>query len=251
MFYIREFLIRIKFCFLSFAITVFLSYYYKNILLIILSFSLLNCSSEDIFNTFSNFIYTHPAELLKIHFLLIFLISGIFQIPYVFWHFMDFIKSSLLNFEYKILYVFWFFLMLTFLSSNFICFYVLLPNIWLFFQNFHYSKDLTPTLNFFLELRVQEYFTFVFDFLYLVNLFVVFLILLYLLFFIFGVIKLLYWKKLFIFINIVFATLLSPPDVYSQIAILLLLTFLFEFVVFSSLYFFKLKKYLLFNTASY
>ena len=60
--------------------------------------------------------------------------------------------------------------------------------------------------------------------------------------FYFGLSNIIRWKKLFIFLNIVFATLLSPPDVYSQIIILLLLTFCFEAIIFVTLYFLKLDK---------
>ena len=60
--------------------------------------------------------------------------------------------------------------------------------------------------------------------------------------FYFGLSNIIRWKKLFIFLNIVFATLLSPPDVYSQIIILLLLSFCFDAIIFLTLYFLKLKK---------
>jgi len=58
----------------------------------------------------------------------------------------------------------------------------------------------------------------------------------------FGFEKLLYWKKLFLFCNIVFATLLSPPDVYSQLLILSILTFFLEAIIFVNYYLYILQK---------
>jgi len=40
----------------------------------------------------------------------------------------------------------------------------------------------------------------------------------------------------------VFATLLSPPDVYSQLAILFVLTLFLEVIIFLNLYFYKAQK---------
>jgi Sec-independent protein secretion pathway component TatC len=58
----------------------------------------------------------------------------------------------------------------------------------------------------------------------------------------FGVSNLLKWKKLFILLNIVFATLLSPPDVYSQLTILGFLTLILETSILFFLYITKISK---------
>jgi len=96
-------------------------------------------------------------------------------------------------------------------------------------------------LKFFFELRIQEYFNFVVDFLYLTNIFIFLFIFLYFLIYYFGLSNIIYWKRLFIFINIMCATLLSPPDVYSQIIILVILSFIFESLIIINLYFLTLK----------
>ena len=111
MFYLTELFFRFKYSFLSLFLSIFIAYFYKNILFILLTFPLL-----DYFYNLNNFIYTHPTELLTIHFLLILLISLIFQIPYILWHFLDFIKTSLLKNEYfkmlKVLIICTFFLII-------------------------------------------------------------------------------------------------------------------------------------------
>jgi len=237
MFYLTELFFRFKYSFLSLSLSIFIAYFYKNILFILLTFPLL-----DYFYNLNNFIYTHPTELLTIHFLLILLISLIFQIPYILWHFLDFIKTSLLKNEYfkmlKVLIICTFFLII----FNFLFFFFIFPKFWLFFYSFSFSFHESQTLNFFLELRVQEYFNFVINFIYSVNLFILIFFAIFFLILMFGFEKLLYWKKLFLFCNIVFATLLSPPDVYSQLLILFILTFFLEAIIFVNYYLYVLQK---------
>jgi sec-independent protein translocase protein TatC len=237
MFYLTELFFRFKYSFLSLSVSIFIAYLYKNILFILLTFPLL-----DYFYSLNNFIYTHPTELLTIHFLLILLISSIFQIPYLLWHFLDFTKTSLLKNEYlKMLKVL---IICTFLLFffNFLFFFIIFPKFWLFFYSFSFSFHESQTLNFFLELRVQEYFNFVINFIYSVNLFILIFFAIFFLISMFGFEKLLYWKKLFLFCNIVFATLLSPPDVYSQLLILSILTFFLEAIIFVNYYLYILQK---------
>jgi hypothetical protein len=132
------------------------------------------------------------------------------------------------------------FLFLTNLLGVLICF----PYIWSFFNVFNHQNELDCLLSFSLELRVQEYFNFFFTFLYLINLasFLVLGVLLILSFL--DLQQKLYWKKLFTFFNVVFATLLSPPDVFSQLVFLVVLVTLFELVMFFSILQSKLNKYL-------
>jgi sec-independent protein translocase protein TatC len=244
MFYLTELFFRFQYFIVSFLLTVLIAYLFKDILFILLTFPLINNS-----NTLNSFIYTHPAELLTIHLLLMVLIAFIFQIPYFFWHFVDFIKTSLIKKEYKNLTKVLFVCVFSLILFNFFFFFIIFPKFWFFFYNFNFSFNNPQTLNFFLELRVQEYFDFVLTFIYSVNLFILIFFLLFIFFLFLGFEKLLYWKKLFLFVNIVFATLLSPPDVYSQLSILFVLTLFLEIIVFCNLYFYKSQKMIVFNKA--
>ena len=237
MFYFNELFFRLQYLLVSFVLTFLVVYFYKNILFVLLTFPLLDSS-----NTLTSFIYTNPTELLTTHFLLIFLISVSFQLFYFFWHFVDFTKTGLCKSEYKNLLVAILFFLLTLSLFNFIFFFTIFPKFWYFFYNFNFSIAEPQTLKFFLELRVYDYFNFVLSFIYTVNFFIFIFFLSFIFIFIFGFEKLLYWKKLFLFINIVFATLLSPPDVYSQLAILFVLTLFLEVIIFLNLYFYKVKK---------
>ena len=244
MFYLTELFFRFQYFIVSFLLTVLIAYLFKDILFILLTFPLINNS-----NTLNSFIYTHPAELLTIHLLLMVLIAFIFQIPYFFWHFVDFIKTSLIQKEYKNLTKVLLLCVFSLILFNFFFFFIIFPKFWFFFYNFNFSFNNPQTLNFFLELRVQEYFDFVLTFIYSVNIFILIFFLLFIFFLFLGFEKLLYWKKLFLFINIVFATLLSPPDVYSQLSILFVLTLFLEIIVFCNLYFYKSQKMITFNKA--
>jgi hypothetical protein len=67
MFYFKELFFRFKYSFLSFFLTFLITYFYKDIIFLILTIPLL-----DLFINFPDFIYTNPTELLTIHFLLMF-----------------------------------------------------------------------------------------------------------------------------------------------------------------------------------
>jgi len=237
MFYFNELFFRLQYALGSFVLTFLVVYFYKNILFVLLTFPLLDSS-----NSLTSFIYTNPTELFTTHFLLILLISVVFQASYFFWHFVDFIKTSLSKSEYKNLLGTVLFFILGLSLFNFLFFFTIFPKFWYFFYNFNFSNSEPQTLKFFLELRVHEYFSFVLNFIYTVNFFIFVFFLSFLFIFFFGFEKLLYWKKLFLFINIVFATLLSPPDVYSQLAILFVLTLFLEVIIFLNLYFYKAQK---------
>jgi Sec-independent protein secretion pathway component TatC len=121
-----------------------------------------------------------------------------------------------------------------------------LPVIWSFFSAFGTSSGDYGSAGFSFELRVQDFIIFISDFIGFVSFIAVVFIVLTSLIIFRGVSSLLYWKKLFIFFNIMFATFLSPPDVYSQIVILLILSIFLEIFIFFFLLSFKVeKKYML------
>jgi len=244
MFYFKELFVRFQYLVFSFLLTVFILYSYKGIIFILLTIPLidLNYDHTETLNSYSNFIYTRPAELLTIHFFSIFCISIVIQTPYALWHLVDFIKSSLFLEEYKKIIKILISLFVSFTVFNSLCFFFIFPKIWSFFQKFNTLVNQSENLNFSLELSVQDYFLFVLGFIYFVNIFIVIFYSLTFFMLIFGVENFIYWKKLFIFINIVFATLLSPPDVYSQIVILIFLSVLLELILFTFVYLSKVNK---------
>ena len=147
------------------------------------------------------------------------------------------------NYEYKKVKILSIFLIIFFYFSNILVNSLLFPKIWLFFENFNFSNNNAGLLSFSPEFKIEEYLNFLLDFTFVVNSFLIlFLVLLYILLK-FGVSKLLKWKKLLILLNIVFATLLSPPDVYSQLTILILLSIVLETNILIFLLFTKITKH--------
>ena len=239
MFYLKELFLRLKFFIFSFLLVILFSYSYKNSLLLIFSFSLLKAASVDL-TVLNNLIYTHPIELVKIQMFSAFLLSFFVILPYFFWMCLDFFRSSLTKVQYFRFVAFFQHVLCCCVIFNVFSFVYFLPILWNFFQNFNLSDSVTP-LKFFFELRVQEYFNFVVDFLYLVNIFSFIFVFLFGVIFYFGLATVLYWKKLFLLLNLVAATLLSPPDVSSQIFGFLLLTVSFEIYFFIKVYDLHLK----------
>ena len=245
MFYIKELIFRVQYFLFSLSLTLILCYIYRNLLLYLLTFSVLSSNNDSNISGVDYFIYTHPSELLTIYFLAVFYFSGLFLLPFIFWNFLDFLKSSLLTSEYYFLLKLFLILVSIIGFSNLFCFLNLLPTFWIFFESFNNLSDkINNELKFFLELRIQDYFLFLSSFLYLVNVCLFFLLSICFLFSFYGIKTLLHWKKLFIFFNIVFATLLSPPDVYSQLLIFGTLTAIFEIIIFFYIFYYKTCKYI-------
>jgi len=219
---------------------VLICYSYKNSLLLIFSFSLLKSASADL-TTLNNLIYTHPLELIKIQLFSAVLLSFFFTLPYSGWLFLDFFRSSLTKAHYLACVVFFRQFLCGLYLFNVLSFFYFLPVLWNFFQNFNSTSEVLTSLNFFFELRVQEYFNFVLDFIYCVNLFSLLFLFLVSLTFFFGLSTVLSYKKLFFLLNLIAATFLSPPDVYSQLISFIVLTFSFELFFFFKLYDLHLK----------
>jgi Sec-independent protein secretion pathway component TatC len=185
-------------------------------------------------------IYTHPAELLialinlNIFFVLI-LIT-----PYLIWLIIDFLRPALILNEYKKLLKFYNTSNIIILMFNIFLFSNVFPSIFKFFQSYN-SFELN-NINIKFELKIIEFLDFNYNIFCLIN------ILLLLLFFLFTVINLkgiLFYntnKKFFIFFNIVIATIISTPDISSQLSIFFFLVTFLEIFQFTTLYKIKLNK---------
>ena len=165
------------------------------------------------------------------------------MLPQLLWICLDFLKSSLtiseliyvrkkINVSSIIFYI-----------SNTFCFILLFPNFWSLFESFNKISNSTGALNFFLELKIRDYVCFLKDFLYNANICVIIIICLHFVITFYSLKNLLYWRKSFMFINFVFAILLSPPDIFSQTLNISVLTFFFELTLFQRTLEFKSCKY--------
>ena len=181
MFYLKEIFLRFKYSSLTFLFILLICYKYKNILFLLVILSILDYKPNTISNL-DHFIYTHPTELFQTYVWLILFLAILFILPYLFWQLLDFLKSSLYVFEYKKLKLLFLLVFLFVLLLNFLSFFFLFPKIWFWFYEFNdMTNNFNPGLNFFFELKVIDYFLFLFDFLYFLN--ITFLLIIILFFF--------------------------------------------------------------------
>ena len=231
MFYIREILLRIIYILCLFCLLIVIFYNYKHLLVIFVTIPLTSLNENEI----NHLIYTNPIEILNFYFILIFGFSFFFLLPFIVWQILDFLRPSLTLFEYYLYRNKFILIILFFILLNFLSIYIFIPYAWDFYNDFNDTSKTIRTLNIYLELRVEDYFKFLSEYLLLVNtlfFFITFLIttLLYC-----GLEYTFICRKIIIFSNILFATLLSPPDIYTQIFILIFLQLIFEITILYSI----------------
>lgn len=182
-------------------------------------------------------IYTHPLEFFQIYLIIILYTVYFCIFPYLLWQILDFCSSSVYINELQALklylnvYIFLYFLL------NIFNLYFFLPKLWEFIHEFTLT-----TIEVSFELKIIDYFYFLIEILYFFNLILILFFFFYFFIFITGITYLLSIKKLCFVLNIMFATLLSPPDIFSQLIFVICLTCVLESLLFVMLVFFKLTK---------
>ncbi len=224
MFYIYELALRSLFLLLSFGCTGLICYNYRKDL-----FFILLLPSFQTNHPITHLIFTNPVEVFKISIFIVLLFTFVFWLPYLLWNTLDFMRPALYTKEVKNMEKYingGFFI---FLLGNLATYYFCLPTLWDFFSSF---EERTQLIDIVLELKAESYFDFIFDTLLLSNL----LLLVYFVFFwlLFKVSNLpliqaiISFKKLFYVCFLLIGTLLTPPDIYSQIVVFTSLVFVYE-----------------------
>jgi len=222
---------RAFFIFFNSIVNLSVIYFYKEIVL----FLIVQSNNTDL--SFFYFIFTDVTEILQIYFkMLIFLNFQIFILTLIY-HIFLFLSPALFQFEYiycriaiKIFYCCWCFI--TIIAHNF-----LIPFTWNFFLSFQnlITKN-SFTIHF--EAKLSEYFVFYTSLYYLFLFYCCyFLLLFFSLNFISsktisGIKK---FRKLYYFSFVFFSTLISPPDILSQLVISFMLILIYEILIFSIL----------------
>lgn len=200
-------------------------YFYKEVLLFLITQPYYSFS-----NSLPYFIFTNATELFSVYIKII----GLFSIHVVFWyflyHFFIFIGLAVFNYEYQYLTIIVKSMFFLWVCSVFILTYWLVPLTWTFFLNFQ-DKLIQQTVHF--EARLSEYLEFYISVYYVSILycqtFSIFA------FFIFNIPNFKNnfkrYRKLYYYFFLIFATILSPPDLFSQVTIFLLLILLYEFLL--------------------
>ena len=236
----NKYFLEIKNRFILLCVTwlsvLFVSYLYKETLL----FTIVqpNLTVNEYTNTFY-FIFTNVLEVLSVYLELIVFISVQISFIFLFYHMFLFLSSGFFYSEYlyfkffvKIVFIIWLF-------SIFLATFVLVPLSWSFFLSFH-TLMAAKAFNLHFEAKLDEYFSFYVSFYYLCQF--------YCQFFVFFVLLLEYTKsnisivkkfrKFYYYCFIIVSTLISPPDISSQVVISLIFILIYEFLIF--FYLFKL-----------
>lgn len=222
-----EYLIEIKNRFslviINYLSTFFICYYYKEVLLFLIIKSCTSC--KDFY-----FIFTSITEVFSVYLDVIFFVSFQILIFYIVYSFFIFLIPSLFIFEYKYLKFLFYFLSFIIVCFISVSVKIFIPLTWDFFVSF---QTLTMGQSFYFEPKLLEYLNFYVSTYYFCALFgQVFL---------FGFVffnglflktkMIKEYRKLCYYFFIIFGTMISPPDVYSQIFISLILILFYELVV--------------------
>ncbi len=224
MFYFYELALRFVFLCVSFALTGMICYSYRKDLLF-----LLLLPSFQTTHPITHLIFTNPVEVFKISIFIVLLFTFLFWFPYFIWNCLDFIRPALYTKEVKKLekYIIW--VVLIFLIGNLSTYYLCLPTLWDFFSSF---EERTHLIDIVLELRAESYFDFIFDTLIVSN-----ILLWGYMFFFWFLLKatqlsltqaILSLKKYFYLFFLLVATILTPPDLSSQLIVFFSLSIIYE-----------------------
>ena len=190
---------------ITFFSTFLICYYYKDVLLFLVTQIQLN--DENLY-----FIFTDVTELFYTYFRLVFFFSIQITVWYLIYYIFSFLSTALYIKEFNFLsFIFksgTFFL----LASIFLSTYILIPFGWSFFLGFQSQQG------FYFEARISEYFEF-YSSVYILCLIYCQLFTLIFLFLSDIQQNSLYikkYRKLYYYLFLLFATLLTPPDLISQ-----------------------------------
>lgn len=236
--YLLELKNRFFLVFLTWFSVILVGYFYKETLLFLFLESEVFVNNE--FKVYY-FIFTDVIEVFSVYIKLILFISFQFFFFFTLYHIFVFLSYGLFIFEYfylnyviQIIIIIWIFSII--LSK-----YLLIPMMWEFFFNFQKLN----TINLHFEAKLSEYLDFYIKFYYIFifycQIFIVFVLLLNYL--IADLEKIKKFRKLFYFFFVVFATLISPPEIFSQILISLILILFYEWFLFCFIFKYSTSKF--------
>ena len=203
-------------------------YHFKEPLL----FTFIN--SNKYYNNVPYFIFTNVDEIFYVYLRLVFFIANQFTFLLLLYHILIFLALGLYNSEYsKLKSVFKIFI-ITWFCSTILLKKIIIPFSWLFFLSFQNASEYLQPASFFFEARIVEYFEYFINFYYicLANCQLLALSILFLnnISEKAGTIKT--FRKLFYLVFILFSTITTPPDIFSQVIMSSSLILIYELLVF-------------------
>lgn len=236
--YIKELKLNLILYLFLFTIISTICYFNHNQILYLFIKPFLN-NGKYLNNITNHFILTHITEALYIKILVSCFCSLLISIPFVFIHLWTFLFKGFYKHENicilkKLLY-----LSINYIISIYIYYYYILPNATNFFLSFQGLEN-NNFFNIYLEPRLENYIKFVITF----ALYVIIFLHIPILFTykkLFEIIKT--FKKLVYVIILIIATIITPPDIYSQLLFSIPLILLIEFIIFFKILYNNYKKY--------
>lgn len=227
--YTKEIINRIVLSIIVWLSIFLVSYLYKETLLYIIikpSFFFFNFNSL-------YFISTELTEILTTYVKLSIFLSNQVGMTYGFYQVIIFISPGLYNFEYKNLLIIIKFYIVLWVLITIILYYKLLPWSWEFFLSFQQTTLSNKNLQVYFEAKLSNYLTFFIDIytICLINCQFVCVLFTYF-YFIKKKLKFLKnYRKIVYFFSFIIASIITPPDVISQLILGILTIVIFEFVV--------------------
>jgi sec-independent protein translocase protein TatC len=213
--------------------TVFVSYYNKEILLFLLM-------KPNFF--FKNhipiyFIFTSITEIFSTYLKLIYFLTNQISLICFLYHVFLFLSPGLHYYEYKLLKRIFFICLLLFFFSIVILKKAVLPACWNFFLSYQNTIG-NNSVNFYFEAKINEYLKFYINLYFMCSLCCqMFMIIIFIYLYIKSDLKLIKkFRKILYLLFIIFATIITPPDVITQLILGSSLIFIFEVLVFNVLF---------------
>lgn len=179
------------------------------------------------------FIFTDVTEIFTVYIKLTSFISFQLTLLYILHHSFVFFSPAMYYKEYSYLNLVLKIILLVWCLSIIMLTQILIPLTWKFFLSFQYLTS-TKSVNLYFEAKLNEYLIFYISLYYLC----VFYCQIFTVFFLFlnyinantQIIR--KFRKLYFFFFLIFATLVSPPDIFSQFLISIIVILLYEVLVF-------------------
>ena len=229
-----EYLLELRHKFILLIITFFstliVCYCYKDVLLFLITQMHLN--DETLY-----FIFTDVTELLSVYLKISFFFSIQVSIWYFFYYLFSFLVTALYFNEFKFINFMlisgtFFWLLAVLLSS-----YIIIPFGWKFFLSFQLQQS------FYFEARISDYFNFYTHAYILCLVYCELFILLFI--FLVDIQQNYYYiknyRKMYYYVFLIFATLMTPPDLISQLLTTFFLILIYEIVLLFAIFSFCLK----------
>ena len=236
-FFFSELKFRFFYIILSFFITFFTSYFYSEVLFYKLSLPLFKLGNFSLFS----FIATNLSEIFISYIKISFFFSFYITLFLILFNIYFFIVPGLFLYEKKIIINNLRIFVILFILSICSTYFFIIPIIWKFFLSFEISSSylnlqITPKINEYLNLNLKLFliFSFCFQIPLILKLLLDFKIL--------NIEGLISKRHFFIIFFFLFAGIISPPDIYSQIILALISIFFFEMSIFFQIFYTKIKK---------